>query len=258
VTTNREETMGSDEIQEIFRRADVYDAVYRGRGKDYAAESALVVEQVRKRNPDASSLLDVACGTGAHLEYFIHAFERVEGVDRSAEMLETAAHKLPDVPLHNGDMRGFDLGRTFDAVTCMFASVGYLETGAELNATLQSFARHLVPGGVIVVEPWWFPDNFLSGYVSGSSVNVGGRTVARVSHSVRAGHASRMEVGYIVADPESGIQQFSDTHVMTLFERERYEAAFTSAGCSVELVPYDQSTPGLFVGVLEEGDHAGA
>ena len=43
-------------------------------------------------------------------------------------MLGIARHRLPGVPLHLADMRDFDLPERFDAVTCLFSSIGYLTT----------------------------------------------------------------------------------------------------------------------------------
>ncbi len=48
--------------------AELYDQFYEARGKDYAAEASAVTDLVRSRYPHADSVLDVACGTGSHLE----------------------------------------------------------------------------------------------------------------------------------------------------------------------------------------------
>ncbi|MER7406709.1 class I SAM-dependent methyltransferase [Streptomyces sp. NPDC000070] len=242
--------MNETEVIDLYDRADIYEAIYRGRGKDYAAESATVTKAILEHCPGAKALLDVACGTGSHLEHLATSFEEVCGLDLSTDMLRRARERLPELPFEQGDMRAFRLGRTFDAITCMFSSVGYLDTVADLDATLATFARHLAPGGVVVIEPWWSPDTFLPGYVQGDVVTVDGRTISRVSHSVRAEGrtASRMEVHYVVAEPETGIRHFTDIHVMTLFSREEYEQAFAKAGLTAEYVPYDHAGPGLFVG----------
>ncbi|MET9297617.1 class I SAM-dependent methyltransferase [Streptomyces sp. NPDC003077] len=229
--------------------AGVYDLFYLGRGKDYAAEAADTADLIRARRPNAASLLDVACGTGTHLEHFAKEFTRTEGLELSADMLEHARARIPGTPLHQGDMRDFDLGRRFDAVVSMFSSVGYLRTTDELDAALASFARHLEPGGVTVIEPWWFPDTFIDGYVSSDVVRRDGRHVARVSHSVREGNATRMVVHFVVADAEHGARHFSDTHLITLFTRREYEAAFESAGLRVEYLEGGPSGRGLFVGI---------
>ena len=92
-----------------------------------SAEAAAVSSRIREHKPGAATLLDVACGTGAHLVHFAREF-RVEGIDISDDQLAVARTRLPGVELHQGDMTTFDLGRTFDAVTCMFSSIGYVGT----------------------------------------------------------------------------------------------------------------------------------
>ncbi|PRH80488.1 SAM-dependent methyltransferase [Streptomyces solincola] len=242
-------TTGTDTL--IYRRADVYHDFYQGRGKDYRGEARAVLALVRERAPRAMSLLDVACGTGAHLRELSGSFEEAAGVDLSPEMLAVAARNNPALPLHQGDMRDFRLGRRFSAVTCMFSSIGYLETAADLRQAVRNLAGHVEPGGVLVVEPWWFPDTFLTGWVGADVVSVEGRTISRVSHSVREGSASRMEVHYTVAAPETGIEHFTDTHVMSLFDRETYEAAFREAGLEPHYTRDDPAGPGVFVAVRE-------
>ncbi|WP_116041256.1 class I SAM-dependent DNA methyltransferase [Amycolatopsis palatopharyngis] len=232
----------------IYERADIYHDFYQGRGKDYRAEATLILELIRDRNPVADSLLDVACGTGAHLRELAGPFETVVGTDLSPKMLEVAMRNTPEIPLHQGDMRDFRFDRRFDAVTCMFSSVGYLATADDLDKAVRNFADHVNPGGVVIVEPWWFPDNFVSGWVGADIVNVDGRTISRLSYSVRKGNASHMEVHYTVAVPETGIEHFTDIHVMTLFDRDSYEAAFRKAELTVEYVKHEQAAPGMFVG----------
>lgn len=229
--------------------AEIYNLVHQGRGKDYEAESAIVVDAIRSWKQDAATLLDVACGTGGHLDHFRKAFTAVEGVDRSTDMLALAKGLLPEVPLHAGDMRTFDLGRTFDAVTCLFCSIAHMRTTEDLDRTLARFAAHVDRGGVVVVEPWWFPDTFLPGYVTGAVVEAEGRTIARVSHSSVEGNATRMTVECLVADSDSGIRHISETTLITLFTRAEYENAFDRAGLTPRYLEGGFSGRGLFVGV---------
>lgn len=229
--------------------ADIYDLVHRGRGKDYEAESASVTKVILSWKPDASSLLDVACGTGGHLRFFQGSFKDVEGVDQSPDMLAYARQRVSGVRLNLGDMRTFELGRTFDAVTCLFSSIGHMRTPADLDTTLECFSRHVCPGGVVVVDPWWFPETFLPGYVAGDVVKADGRTIARVSHSSREGDATRMKVEYLVAESASGIRRISENTLITLFTRAEYEHAFTQARLTPHYIESDFSGRGLFVGI---------
>jgi ubiquinone/menaquinone biosynthesis C-methylase UbiE len=226
--------------------ADLYDILYQDR-KDYRAETELVAGLIRSRKPAAASLLDVACGTGIHLQAFGELFDRVEGVDLAEPMIAVARQRLPGVPVHHGDMRELALDRQFDAVVCMFSSIGYLRTVSDLDKALSGMARHLSPGGVVVIEPWYFPDTFLDGYVSGHAVTKDNRAISRVSHSTRDGNTTRMEIHYVVAEESSGVRHRSEIDLLTLFSRAEYEAAFTKAGLRPEFVEIT-GKPGFLVG----------
>ncbi|MER8048065.1 class I SAM-dependent methyltransferase [Streptomyces sp. NPDC094032] len=226
--------------------ADVYELVYRSRGKDWAAEATETARLIRDRLPGADSVLDVACGTGAHLETLAGHFTHAEGLELSPAMLERAADRLSGVPLHQGDMRDFDLGRTFDAVVCLFTAIGYLPTLPDMRAAVATMARHLRPGGVLVVEPWWFPERFLDGYVAGDLASDERRTVARISHSTRRGRTTRMEVRFVVGEV-GGIREFTEIDLLTLFTREEYLTAFADAGCPAEYLSPEWTARGLFV-----------
>ncbi|WP_338785128.1 class I SAM-dependent methyltransferase [Streptomyces sp. DG1A-41] len=229
--------------------AKIYHAQHTARGKDYAAEAELVAEQIRMRLPEAAGVLDVACGTGGHLGPFTELLGHAEGIDLSESMLEIARADLPGVPLHTGDMRSFDLGRTFDAVTCLFASIGYVGSQEELQQALRCFARHVEPGGVVAVEPWWFPETYVDRWVSSDVIDSDGTTIARVAHTLRDGDASRMSVHYLIASPDGGVRHVTEVHRAMLFTRAQYEKAFRLAGLRPEYVPGVLSGRGLFVGV---------
>nr|AXL06035.1 class I SAM-dependent methyltransferase [uncultured bacterium] len=231
--------------------AEIYDFIHAARGRDWAAEAEELVKLVRARNPRASSLLDVACGTGEHLVHFSSRFDRAEGLELSEAMREIARRKLPGTPVHSADMRDFDLGTSYDAIVCMCFSLAYMLTLEGLRDTVASLARHLAPGGVLVAEPWWFPEKFVDGFVSAALAQGDGRAVSRLSHTVRDGRVSRMTVRYTVAEP-TGIREFTEYENLALFTEEEYAAAFTDAGCTVEYRPGGPNGRGLFIGVRSE------
>lgn len=227
--------------------AEVYELTYRSRGKDWPGEARDVVRRVHRLLPEASSLLDVGCGTGAHLEVFAACFGHAEGLELSPAMLERAQRKLPDIRIRQGDMRRFDLGRSFDVVTCLFTAIAYLETLQDLRAAVRCMANHLVPGGVLVVEPWWLPEKYIEGYVGSDLARDGDRVVARVSHTRREGRAAQLQARWIVGDP-SGLRAFATLESFTLFTRDEYAAAFDDARSAVEYHEGWLTGRGLFVG----------
>lgn len=103
------------------KSAHLYDLAYSF--KDYAGESAWVRNAVHSRVPHATSLLDVACGTGKHLEYLGAEFD-CQGLDLNPVFVELAQHRT-GTRVHCASMDSFELDERFDAVVCLFSSIGY-------------------------------------------------------------------------------------------------------------------------------------
>src|SRR4030081_3763170 len=90
----------------MFRNtAHVYDLIY-SKHKDYPAEAREVHALIQSRKPGAHSLLDVACGTGAHLLH-LRPWYDVVGLDSDPGMLREALGRLPGARLVEADMRSF-------------------------------------------------------------------------------------------------------------------------------------------------------
>jgi SAM-dependent methyltransferase len=121
-----------------------YDLIYAD--KPYAEEAHFVHELLGGR---PGRLLDVACGSGRHAREFAALGWEVVGVDYSADLLELAQ----DLEVHRQDMRELDVpGAPFDAVTCLFDSIGYPQDNDGIVAALTGMRRHLAPGGRVAVE----------------------------------------------------------------------------------------------------------
>jgi SAM-dependent methyltransferase len=217
--------------------AEIYDIIYlHGAKRDYAGEARVVAGWVRQRNPRATSLLDVACGTGEHLRHLRDHFNRVEGLELSESMRRAAHAKLPDLSIHAGDMRDFDLGVRFDAVTCLASSIGYLPSIDALSQAMTAMTRHLQPGGVLVIEPWYSPDQWQDNEITYSIAEAEGHVIVHMGYSSSSGRSSVM-VGEYLVGTSNGIRTFNDRHVLTLFTDEEYCLALQDAGCCVDREP---------------------
>jgi SAM-dependent methyltransferase len=226
---------------------ELYDALYSY--KDYAAEAARITEIVRARKPGARTLLDVACGTGKHLEQLRETFE-VAGADIDEGLLAIASGRLAGIPLELADMRELDLGRRFDAVTCLFSAVGHLGSSAELDAAITAIARHLEPGGVLIVEPWLEPQVWDEGRLHLLTVDEPELKIARVTRAGRRGTTALLDFHYLVATP-AGIDTHEERQELELFTNAEYTRAFERAGLAVEHDPEGLIGRGLFVGAAE-------
>ncbi|MGI5175058.1 class I SAM-dependent DNA methyltransferase [Dactylosporangium sp. CA-152071] len=219
--------------------AAAYELIYTvAAGKDYQREAYDITDLIRRRNPAADSLLDVACGTGLHLSHFRHSFAHVEGLELAEPMRKAAVDRLDGVAVHVGDMRDFRLTRTFGAVTCLFSSIGYARSVQELNQTLTCLAAHLEPGGVLVLEPWFTPSQWISGPVDTGTAADGRRHLTRMCVSHHAGTTSTLTMHYLLGEPDTGIRHWSEEHTLTLFTDEQYRSAIRQAGLrDVQWIP---------------------
>jgi ubiquinone/menaquinone biosynthesis C-methylase UbiE len=233
----------------VFRHtAHVYDLLYEGSGKDYDAESAALHHLIQTRTPGATRLLDVACGTGGHLRHLRRWYE-VTGVDIDPGMLAEAHRNVPEVTLIEADMRTLVLDESFDAIVCLFSSVGYLRSTDELTAAVAAMSRHLNAGGILVVDGWVRPDAWISGGKTEVTRAASDAVqVVRITRSRRQGDRTSLEMHHLIGTAD-GIEYVVDEHVLTLFAPAHYEAAFRASGLTVETV--DGPLPGRdrYVGI---------
>jgi SAM-dependent methyltransferase len=226
-------------------QAEFYDRIYGFR--PYAEEARTLRDLARRATP-GGRWLDVGCGTGEHLR-FLRRWYEVEGVEPSAAMRRMARAKLPGVPLHAGRMETFRLARRFDAISCLFSAIGYLRTEAALHRTIRNFARHLAPGGVILVEPWLFPAEFRPGRLPHVlRRDLPGAILLRMNRTERSGRRTSMVMHHLYGD-RRGVRYFAERHESTMFTRAEIERAFRGAGLRVRFLrPGLTSRRGLFVG----------
>jgi len=228
--------------------AAFYDLIHDARDRDANAEATVFIDEIRLRNPEARTLIDVACGTGANLGRFSESFE-VVGLDASADMLAIARRKYPRVQLVTADMRSFDLGRRFDAVVSIFSGVGYLLEMADLRRAVATMAGHLNPGGVLMLEGWVEPESWRGSEVSVDAVEAPGLALARVTRSTRDGPHTEFTSRYVAAT-NAGLETIDEHHVMRLSDPDEFAGAYRQAGLRFERLP-DLLRPGraVYVGI---------
>jgi SAM-dependent methyltransferase len=138
--------------------AELYDLVYAD--KPYVEEAGWIAECLARTAPAAAApgrLLDVACGTGRHALAFAAAGYRVTGVDYNGALLEQARASASAAGVEavfvEGDMRTLRLPEApYDAVTCLFDSIGYPLDDGGVSAALTTLAHHLSPDGAAAIE----------------------------------------------------------------------------------------------------------
>ncbi|WP_104989840.1 class I SAM-dependent methyltransferase [Deinococcus sp. NW-56] len=196
--------------------AAVYDAIMADVEYDHWAD--FVLTYARDGGLGGNAALDLACGTGGFTRELYRAGWTVTGLDGSAEMLAVARGRLPgEVELTVGDLRTFDLGRTFDLVSCVFDSLNNLLTPEDLGAALGRARAHLRPGGLLACDlntRLGVRELWEGGAVEGLVTTPDGREVHyHWSHH----HDPEADLGIVqafcrVEDGQGGWEEFTETH----------------------------------------------
>lgn len=237
------------EYQHAYERQAVYyDAIYEAQGKDYKKEVGQIRDVIEKyKKSPGNGLLDVGCGTGGHFP-FLREWYSVKGLDIDENMLQVARQRHPDITFHQGNMVNFDLGTQFDAVTCLFSAIGYAMTVPNLQSAVKSLERHTKIGGVVVVEPWFAPDQWKEGRSAAVFVDKPDMKLARMNISERKGNISIVNFHFLVVT-QGNVEHFTELHEIGLFTKEEYMDAFEKAGLQTTHDPQGITGRGLYIGV---------
>jgi SAM-dependent methyltransferase len=224
--------------------ARYYDLIYAW--KDYTAEARDVATRLRALEPRCESVLDVACGTGEHARWLAADGFRADGLDIDPAFVEIARRKHTRGRFFTEDMSAFRLPHRYDAVICMFSSIGYLTTLPRVKAALRCFREHLEPGGIVIVEPWFEP-SVLDPTRTFQHVGEGdGIRVVRSGRFEIIGHLSRLYFTYEITDAH-GTRTATEAHDLALYTREELLGAFRNAGLDADFHTGGPMGRGLYV-----------
>jgi hypothetical protein len=116
-----------------------------------------------------------------------------------------------------------------------------------MRQSIAAMSRHLEPNGLLIVEPWFSPENYWTGTITANSVDQRDLKIAWMYTSEREKDVSVLDIHYLVGTP-SEISNFREVHRLGLFSNSEYEGAFAAAGLTVEHDPVGLFGRGLFIG----------
>ncbi|OQB24111.1 MAG: Glycine/sarcosine N-methyltransferase [Firmicutes bacterium ADurb.Bin182] len=101
-------------------------------------------------------IADCACGTGELTVRLAASGHTLIGIDKSAEMLETASQKARarglKIPFIKQDIRRFELHKKVDAVICTCDGVNYLSSREQVRRFFDAAYNALKPGGLLIFD----------------------------------------------------------------------------------------------------------
>lgn len=247
-----------DDCQEYDAAAEFYDHIvpYRDR-----ADVDFFVEAARAAG---GRVLELGCGTGRVLIPCARAGIEITGVDRSPAMLAVCRQKLEEEPaevrarveLVEGDMRDFDLGRSFALVTLPFRPFQHLLTVGDQLACLAAIRRQLADGGRMILDLFNPSLDALVNWPARGEfgdepefTTPDGRRVTRririLAHD-RAAQVNRVQLAHDVCHPDGRTERVVQTFSMRYLFRFEAEHLLARAGFEVEHLygGYDKSAYG--------------
>jgi hypothetical protein len=108
-------------------------------------------------------------------------------------------------------------------------------------------ARHLKPGGLLVVEPWFTPQNYWVDRLTANFVDLPQLKIAWMYVSRLKRRLSIFDIQSLVGTP-AGVHAFTEKHEMGLFTHRQYLDAFRKAGCTVHHDKVGLMNRGLYWG----------
>jgi len=144
-------------------------------------------------------------------------------------------------------MRSFDLGRSFDVVVCLSSSIAWMQTLTDLFGAVATMARHSGEGGLLIIEPWDFPED-ANGEPWTTTVRSDDRAVALLETTTLKRDKWLQETHYLTWSRDRGIEHLAETATLGAFTKAEHEAAFAQAGLDVEFDPEGLRGRGLFIG----------
>lgn len=227
--------------------AKYYDKIYYR--KDYKAESEKIHRLIRKyKKTNGNEMLDVACGTGNHIQYF-KKYYNITGVDLNREMLAIAKKKIPRAKLTLGDMRTFRLNKKFDIIVCLFSAIGYMLRIRDLQKTINNFKAHLKPGGLIIIEPFISVNQYKKRFLNANYINEPNLKLTRIARNKKVRDVLFITFHFLISDRKQ-IRYLIDKHQLRMYSVKEYLGSIRKTGLKAKFIKDGlMSGRGLYFGI---------
>lgn len=221
----------------VFEGANFVARMYDGDYADYRTPSGDVDFYVEEARRGGGPVAEFGCGTGRILIPTLEAGIAAVGVDVTPEMLERLRAKRPDAEVFVGDMRDFDLGRTFALVTIPFRALSHIDEVGDHVRVFENMRRHLAPEGRLVFDVFHpRTDRLVEPHEERAEREEDGVKVRRYGRSTPNRALQRMDVVFRweIEDESGMVEECQARFTMRWFFRYELEHALARAGLAIE------------------------
>ncbi len=205
--------------------------------EEYADDARHWREALRARlGPGRHPVLELGSGGGHTLSHLTDDFA-VTAVELSPQMLALSRRLNPGVTHHQGDMRSVRLGSTFRAVL-IHDAICYMLTEADLRAVFATARQHLTPGGLLLISPDYFRENFAGPVVLHWLRQQADPpfTVVEFCHDPDPTDTTIESLFFFILQERDGLRIEQDRHITGLFPEATWLRLLTEAGFTAESV----------------------
>lgn len=215
--------------------ANYYDLLYKD--KDYIGEAKYIDYLIKKYSPDASTVLDLGCGTGKHAELLADKGYHVHGIDMSEKMLKEAfkrAEQNDHLNFSLSNIQEFNLGKNFDVITALFHVISYQNSDEKVNKVLNNAYNHLNKNGIFIFDCWYGPAVLTDKpEVRVKRLENDNMIVTRIAEPTMRENDNIVNVKYdvFIRDRKTDlIKEIKEIHIMRYFFRNEIERLVKSNG----------------------------
>lgn len=146
--------LGAAPVDNMYKEYDCFAYFYN---KYWTINAPLYLEQaldilLLDRLEENAHILDICCGTGNVAGLLQKRGYNITGLDGSKLMLDYAKENAPAADFIQTDARNFNLGRKFNAVTCLFDSLNHMLSEDDVLMVFKNVYEHLEENGIFVFD----------------------------------------------------------------------------------------------------------
>jgi 2-polyprenyl-3-methyl-5-hydroxy-6-metoxy-1,4-benzoquinol methylase len=103
---------------------------------------------IKHKNDSIKSVFDIGCGPGNYFEVYKKFGLQITGIDFSAEQLEHAKKRYPEITYFNGTVEDFVSEKPFD----LAVTIGVTQNVSNIGSFIGGIASHLRENGIAIIS----------------------------------------------------------------------------------------------------------